>query len=213
MKLAQLLLSVGLLLGGVCTAVQAQMAPARTWPELKQAVQERVNAQRYPMTGFDAKQVAEILQRIQSLDRDEWARAWIQTGDVHARHAQSLSSSQPALAAEAYLSAWRYYGFGAWPTQNAAEKKRAHALGTQAFRAYAALAQPKIEVLRIPFEGREIVGYLQRPVGVAKPPVVLSVGGLDSYKEFVVEQFVAMPPESTATTVTCSIQTYFHAVA
>jgi esterase FrsA len=189
MKLSHLLLSGCLLLSCAPATVLAQIAPARTWPELQQAVQERVNAQRYPMTGFDAKQVAEILQRIHSLDRDEWARSWIQTGDVHASHAKSLPANQTKEAAEAYLSAWRYYGFGAWPTQNSPEKKRAHALGTQAFRAYAALAQPNIEVLRIPFEGKEIIGYLQRPQGVAKPPVVLSVGGLDSYKEFVVEQY------------------------
>ena len=189
MKLSHLLLSACLLLSCAPAVVLAQIAPARSWPELQQAVQERVNAQRYPMTGFDAKQVAEILQRIHSLDRDEWARAWIQTGDTHAEHAKSLPASQANEAAEAYLSAWRYYGFGAWPTQNSPEKKRAHALGTQAFRAYAALAQPKIEVLRIAFEGKEIIGYLQRPQGVAKPPVVLSVGGLDSYKEFVVEQY------------------------
>ena len=167
----------------------SQIAPGRTWPELKQAVQERVNAQRYPMTGFDAKEVAEILGRIQSLDRNEWALSWIQNGDRHAKTAAAVAPTQPHKAAEAYLSAWRYYGFGAWPTQNSPEKKRAHALGAQAFRAYAQLADPPIEVLRIPFEGKEIVAYLQRPKGVAKPPVVLSVGGLDSYKEFVVEQY------------------------
>ena len=170
------------------SGAHAQIAPGRTWPELKQAVQERVNAQRYPMTGFDAKEVTEILDRIQSLDRNEWALSWIQNGDRQANAAGAMAQSQPHKAAEAYLSAWRYYGFGAWPTQNSPEKKRAHALGTQAFRAYAQLADPIIEVLRIPFEGKEIVAYLQRPKGVVKPPVVLSVGGLDSYKEFVVEQ-------------------------
>ena len=46
-----------------------------------------------------------------------------------------------------------------------------------------------MEVLRIPFEGAEIVAYLQRPPGQARPPVVISVGGLDSYKEFVAEQY------------------------
>ena len=173
----------------VSSAVQAQIAPSRTWPELKQAVQERTDGQRYPMTGFDSKEVAGILGRIQSLDRDEWAASWIQSGDHHFKQAQSLAATSPALAAEAYMSAWRYYGFGAWPTQNSAGKRRAHALATTSFRAYAGLANPKIEVLRIPFEGKEIIGYLQRPAGVAKPPVVLVVGGLDSYKEFVVDQF------------------------
>lgn len=171
------------------TWAQAQIAPGRTWPELQQAVQERANAQRYPMTGFDAKEVAEILGRIRSLDRDEWALSWMQNGERHQRAAQALENTDPVKAREAYLSAWRYHGFGAWPTQNSNEKKRAHALATQAFRAYAKLAEPPIEVLRVPFEGKEIVAYLQRPAGIAKPPVVMSVGGLDSYKEFVVEQY------------------------
>ena len=174
-----------------CTAASAQIAPPRTWPELKQAVQERTDSQRYPMTGFDSKEVAEILDRIQSLDRDEWARSWVKNGDLHMKQAQSLTASSPALAREAYMSAWRYYGFGAWPTQNTAEKKRAHALATSAFRAYANLASPAMEVVRIPFEGKEIIGYLQRPLGVDKPPLVITIGGLDSYKEFVVDQYGA----------------------
>lgn len=63
------------LLLAVSTAVIAQIAPARTWPELKEAVTERVKAQRYPLNGFDAGEVAQILSRINSLDRDEWARS------------------------------------------------------------------------------------------------------------------------------------------
>ena len=82
----------------VSTAVIAQIAPARTWPELKQAVQERADSQRYPMTGFDSKEVSEILSRIQSLDRDEWARSWIQSGDHHMKQAQALSTLSPELA-------------------------------------------------------------------------------------------------------------------
>ena len=170
-------------------AAHAQIAPARTWPELKQAIQERANNQRYPLTGFDAKQVAETLGRIQSLDRDEWAQSWIQTGKQHSDAARAFERSDRSKAAEAYLAAWRYYSFGAWPTQNSNQKVRAQSLSTEAFRGYAALAQPTIEVLRIPFEGKEIVGYLQKPGSVQRPPVVISVGGLDSYKEFVAEQY------------------------
>ncbi len=172
-----------------CGMSVAQIAPGRTWPELREAVTERVKAQRYPLTGFDANEVAEILSRIQSLDRDEWARSWMLNGDRHFQAAKAAESTDKAKAREAYLAAWRYHGFGAWPTQNSPEKKRAHEKATEAFRAYAGLADPPIEVLRIPFEGKEIIGYLQKPPGVSRPPVVLSVGGLDSYKEFVVEQY------------------------
>lgn len=173
------------------SAVMAQIAPPRTWPELKQAVQERTDAQRYPMTGFDSREVAEILGRIQSLDRDEWANSWVINGDRHLKQAQALATSAPAQAREAYMAAWRYYGFGAWPTQNSPAKQKAHALATSAFRAYAGLASPSIEVVRIPFEGKEIIGYLQRPAGVTRPALVITIGGLDSYKEFVVDQFGA----------------------
>ena len=180
----------GLVLCAVVADASAQIAPARTWPELKQATQERVDGQRYPLTGFDPVEVKEILGRIDSLDRDEWAKSWIVNGDRHMSAARAMPASDPKRAGEAYLAAWRYYSFGAWPTQNSPEKKRAQRLGSEAFQAYAR-TQPRMEVLRIPFEGAEIVAYLQRPTGDARPPVVISVGGLDSYKEFVAEQYGA----------------------
>lgn len=39
----------------VVASAIVQIAPARTWPELKEAVQERVNRQAYPLTGMDAR--------------------------------------------------------------------------------------------------------------------------------------------------------------
>ena len=167
----------------------SQIAPARTWPELKDAVTERVNAQRYPLTGFDPQEVSQILSNITSLDRDEWARSWMKSGNRLFSEAKSVESSDKIKARELYLSSWRYHSFGAWPTQNSPDKIIAHSKATEAFRAYARLSDPKIEVLHIPFEGREITAYLQLPKGVSKPPVVISIGGLDSYKEFVVEQY------------------------
>jgi dienelactone hydrolase len=167
----------------------SQIAPARTWPELKDAVTERVNAQRYPLTGFDPQEVSQILSNIASLDRDEWARSWMKSGNRLFSEAKSVESSDKIKARELYLSSWRYHSFGAWPTQNSPDKIIAHSKATEAFRAYARLSDPKIEVLHIPFEGREITAYLQLPKGVSKPPVVISIGGLDSYKEFVVEQY------------------------
>ena len=165
----------------------AQVGPTRTWPELKEAVQDRVNRNAYPLTGYDAGEVREVLSRINSLDRDEWARSWIEQGDKHI--AQAKAAGDRAKAREAYLNAWRYYGFGAWPTQNSEGKRDAHRRATAAFRNYAALAEPAIEVLRVPFEGKEITAYLQLPPGARPAPLVMSVGGLDSYKEYVVEQY------------------------
>ena len=177
-------LSVLLLSFGAC----AQLAPVRTWPELRDAVMDRVQRNAYPLTGFAQTDVKEVMQRISSLDRDEWADSWMTQGEQYMRKALE-HSKEPGLASEDFLNAWRYFSFGAWPTQNSVQKKKAFERSTQAFRSYAALQNPRIEVIRVPFEGREIVGYLQLPPGVKNPPVVLSIGGLDSYKEFVVEQY------------------------
>src|SRR5689334_14877582 len=174
----------------VAATASAQIAPTRTWPELRDAVQDRVNRNAYPLTGYDKDEVREVLSRISSLDRDEWARSWIEQGDRHLAQAKSAQSAgDRARAREAYLGAWRYYGFGAWPTQNSEGKREAQRRATAAFRSYAALAEPAIEVLRVPFEGKEITAYLQLPPGVRPAPLVMSVGGLDSYKEYVVEQY------------------------
>jgi esterase FrsA len=182
--------SIGIAMLFVANATYAQIAPGRTWPELKDAVLDRVKRQAYPLTGYKADEVGAILDSVQSLDRDEWARAWSRTGERYWNDAKAKEASDRAHAREAYLAAWRYFGFGAWPTQNSPEKKRAHERATQAFQAYARLADPPIEVVRVPFEGKEIIGYLQFPRGVRKPaPVVMSLGGLDSYKEYVVEQY------------------------
>jgi len=174
----------------IANVAWGQIAPTRSWLELKEAVQDRVNRNAYPLTGYDKEEVREVLSRIKSLDRDEWARSWIEQGDRHLTQANSAQSAgDRAKAREAYLAAWRYYGFGAWPTQNSEGKREAHRRATAAFRSYAALADPAIEVLRVPFEGKEITAYLQLPAATRAAPVVMSVGGLDSYKEYVVEQY------------------------
>src|ERR1700760_1772208 len=96
----------------------------------------------------------------------------------------------PGEGREEYLDAWKYFGFGAWPAQTAPGKKAAHHRGLEAFRGYVRLADPAIEIVRIPFEGEETVAYLQFPKGATKPaPLVISVGGLDSYKEYIVDQY------------------------
>ena len=58
---------------------------------------------------------------------------------------------------------------------------------SKSFREYGKLLDPPVETVRIPFEGKEIVGYLRLPHGVTRAPVVISIGGLDEFKEYGVE--------------------------
>lgn len=55
---------------------------------------------------------------------------------------------------------------------------------------------PPLEVVRIPYEGKEIVGYLRLPANAPRPvPLVLAISGLDSRKETVSETYAAAVPE------------------
>src|SRR6266851_5609717 len=54
---------------------------------------------------------------------------------------------------------------------------------------------PPLEVVRIPFEGSEIVGYLRLPKNAKGPvPVVIAISGLDSRKEDLSENFGSILP-------------------
>jgi esterase FrsA len=51
------------------------------------------------------------------------------------------------------------------------------------FRKAAKHFDPALEIIELPFDGKKLVGYLQRPPSVAKPPVVMHWGGVDGWKE------------------------------
>lgn len=167
----------------------SRIAPARTWDELKAELQSRADRQVYPLTGMPAEDVRAALNAISSLDRDEWGRGWSAVGKRHAAAAQSLEATDKAKAADAYLMAWRFFGFGAWPTQNSPQKKTAYELCLAAFRDYCRLKSPPVETVRIPFEGSEIVCYLALPPGKRPAPIIITIGGLDSYKEYTAERY------------------------
>jgi esterase FrsA len=155
----------------------------RTWPELKAETQARADRNVYPLTGLKPADVREALSHINSLDRDQWAAAWMSIGDRYEARAESELAKDPNAARDDYHSAWSYYAFGRWPSPNSPGKKRSAAKAAAAYMAYGQLLEPKIEVLRIPFEGKEIVAYLQKPSNVTKPPIVLDIGGVDEWKD------------------------------
>ena len=170
-------------------AAMAQIAPPRTLDELKAETQARADRNAYPLTGLKVDDVRRALAAISSLDRDEWAKAW---GDVagqymeQARAAELIGKSKNAH--ELYLMAWRLYSFARWPTPNSPGKQRAYELSLDAFQHYASHLDPAPTLVRIPFEGKEVVGWLRLPKGAQAAPLVLTISALDSRKEDNVER-------------------------
>lgn len=161
----------------------AQSGGPRTLPELKADVQERANRHAYPVSELDPAEVREALASLKTLDRDEWASAWSAIGDRHMALAKKAGSSDPVTASKHYKYAFEYYLFARFPLENSPGKVKAYDKALEAFAAYAKIPYPPIEIVRIPFEGKEIVGYLRLPINVRPAPLVLTIGGLDGRKE------------------------------
>src|SRR5882672_6077063 len=172
-----------LVLGFLSIAAFAQSGGPRTLAELKADVQERADRNAYPVSGIDAAEVREALGKLKTLDRDEWAEAWSAIGDRHMVAAKKAGSSDSALASKHYKYAFEYYLFARFPLENSPGKEKAYEKALEAFAAYARIPYPPIEIVRIPFEGKEIVGYLRLPINVRPAPLVVTIGGLDGRKE------------------------------
>jgi dienelactone hydrolase len=160
-----------------------QISGPRTLDELKAETQRRADRNLGPLSGVEPDDARAALARIHSLDRDAWARAWIDVGQRFLDLARSQESAAPADARANYLRAWHDFNVGRWPTENSPAKHKACAAALDAFARYARLLDPPIEIVRIAFEGKEIVGYLRLPPGVRPAPLVIGIAGLDSRKE------------------------------
>jgi dienelactone hydrolase len=173
----------------------AAMAQERTLDEIKTEAIKRAENGMYPLIGLDPADVKEAFASIKTTDNDEWAAAFSAVADRYMAEAKALEKSDPAKANANYIRAWRTYSFGRWPVPASPGKQRAYAKALEAFLAHAKFMDPPLEVVRIPFEGSEIVGYLRLPKNAKGPvPVVIAISGLDSRKEDLSENFGAVIP-------------------
>jgi esterase FrsA len=162
----------------------------RTIDEIKTEAQARAERGAYPLNGLDPTDVHEALSLITTRDGDAWAAGW---GAVADRYMTMAKAGSGAQADASYLRAWRLYYFGQWPAPTSPGKQANYEKAVAAYLAHAATFDPPLEIVRIPFEGKEIVGYFRKPKGAAGPvPVVLAIAGLDSRKETVAETYAAI---------------------
>jgi esterase FrsA len=173
----------------------SQGRPERTIDEIKTEAIHRAEVGQYPLIGLDPSDVKEAFNSIHSRDKDEWAAAFMGVADRYMNEAKSLEKTDPKKANADYIRAWRLYSFGRWPIPASPGKQRSYEKALEAFRAHARFWDPPLEIVRIPFEGKEIIGYLRLPKNANGPvPLVLAVNGLDSRKEDLAESFSAILP-------------------
>jgi esterase FrsA len=173
----------------------------RTIDEIKAEAVRRAEVGQYPLIGLDPADVKEAFASIHTSDKDEWAAGFMDVADRYFDEAKSLEKSTSpdkaglAKANADYIRAWRLYSFGRWPIPASPGKQRSYEKAIEAFLAHAKFFDPPLEVVHIPFEGKEIIGYLRLPKNATGPvPLVIAVNGLDSRKEDLTESFGAILP-------------------
>ena len=167
----------------------------RTLDEIKTEAIHRAENGMYPLIGLDPADVKEAFASIHTKDKDEWAAAFMGVADRYMDEAKSLEKIDPTKANADYVRAWRLYSFGRWPIPASPGKQRSYQKAIEAFLAHAKFWDPPLEIVKIPFEGKEIIGYLRLPKIASGPvPLVLAVNGLDSRKEDLSESFSAILP-------------------
>ena len=167
----------------------------RTIDEIKTEAIHRAEVGQYPLIGLDPADVKEAFESIHTADKDEWAAGFMRVGDRYFNEAKPLEKTDPAKANADYIRAWRIYSFGRWPIPASPGKQRSYEKAIEAFLDHAKFYDPPLEVVKIPFEGKEITGYLRLPKDRHAPvPLVIAVNGLDSRKEDLTESFSAILP-------------------
>ena len=173
----------------------AQQRRERTIEEIKTEAIHRAEVGQYPLIGLDPADVKEAFESIHTSDKDEWAAAFMHVADRYFNQAKSLEKTDPQKANADYIRAWRLYSFGRWPIPASPGKQRSYEKAIAAFLDHARFYDPPLEVVHIPFESKEIIGYLRLPKNAKGPvPLVIAVNGLDSRKEDLTESFGAILP-------------------
>jgi esterase FrsA len=138
-----------------------------------------------PFEDIRREDAERVMKALTSLDKDHWAEEWskIGLGYEEKADARAKAGAPGTELAELYMRAFDACRVGRYPTPNSPKKIEAYKHSLRMFRKAAKYFDPPLEVIEVPFDGKKLVGYLQRPPGVTKPPVVLHWGGVDGWKE------------------------------
>jgi esterase FrsA len=156
----------------------------RTLEEVKAEFMRRAG-KLSPFEDIRREDAERVMNALNSLDKDLWAQEWskIGLGYEEKADARAKAGAPGAELAELYMHAFDACRVGRYPTPNSPGKLQAYQHSLRMFRKAAKNFQPPLEIVELPFGDKKLIGYLQRPPGVAKPPVVLHWGGVDGWKE------------------------------
>ena len=159
------------------------MRPPKTLDEIKSTLLARAGRGN-PVRGLSREEVEAVVARLQSVDPDHWAKVWSDPAEpwlAKAKEAEKSGGNEGAR--ESYLKAYAYFAAARYPALFSPEMEQAYVRARDAYQKASRYFDPPLEVVRIPFEKKEIVGYLRLRSGEGKQPLVFHWGGIDGWKE------------------------------
>jgi len=170
-----------------------ELSGPRSLENAKNWMRDRLGKRIHPLGLTEPETTLQTIERLEGLDGDRWAAAWMATGDMFfSRAAECEAGGDLTAARDAYYQAYGFYFLGRFPCPNHPAKELSYQRELKAYQRFGALADPPIEPVSIPFAApgalsTEIRFYLRRPKGIARPPVVVMWGGVDAWKEEMTE--------------------------
>jgi 2,6-dihydroxypseudooxynicotine hydrolase len=115
----------------------------------------------------------------------QWCSAWSERAAVHeALGRAALAAGHGRSAGEHLSRAGVYYHFAKFLfVEDMAQLRAAHLKAVECRNLALPHLDPPGERVLIPYEGGHLAGNLRRPRGIARPPIVVMIMGLDSAKE------------------------------
>ena len=156
----------------------------RTLDEVKAEFMRRAGKLN-PFEDIKPEDAAKVMAALQSLDKDHWAEEWRKIGLAYEAKADALEKTDGSRErlAELYMQAFDACRVGRYPSPVSAGKLVSYHYSLRMFSKASKYFDPPLEIIEIPFEGKKLVGYLQKPPGVTKPAVIMHWGGVDGWKE------------------------------
>ena len=155
----------------------------KTLDEIKADIVQRAGRIN-PFERVKKNDVEQVVRNLGSLDPDLWGCEWGKFGaEYEALADEQEKQGKKKEAGDTYYLAYEYYRIGRYPVPSSPEKMTCYKGALRAFLKAAPMMEPPLERVEIPFEGKKIVGYLQVPREVNRPPVVMHWGGVDGWKE------------------------------
>jgi dienelactone hydrolase len=162
------------------------MTESRTLEDGKDWLLQRLERGIHPVDEVDPDVARATIGSLEGLDPEAWTGAWGAAAERFAADAEA--ADDPASEREAWLQAYRFAFIARYPTLNHPLKREWYARTREYFVKAGELDHPALQVVTIPFdsrdgEGSELHFYVARPPGVERPPVVMTWGGIDTWKE------------------------------